>query len=107
VFHSVYRPIKRIIKKNTIIIEITETFRENKLATAGRMRVSSTSKIRKITAIRKNCTEKGNRADLIGSNPHSKGEGFSRSINSFLAKDIFTAMRVIEIAVIIGNIIII
>lgn len=30
-------------------------------------------------ANRKNRIEKGKRADLIGSNPHSKGEFFSRS----------------------------
>lgn len=39
----------------------------------------STSKIRKIIAIKKNCREKGKRADLLGSNPHSNGEFFSRS----------------------------
>jgi len=38
----------------------------------------STSKIRKITAIIKNCMEKGDREDDLGSNPHSKGEFFSR-----------------------------
>lgn len=37
----------------------------------GRRRVISTSKIRKITAIRKNRRENGNRADPLGSNPHS------------------------------------
>ena len=46
---------------------------------AGRIKVNSMSKIRKITAIRKNWIENGSRAELIGSNPHSKGEGFSRS----------------------------
>lgn len=45
----------------------------------GIRRVISTSKIRKITAIRKNCKEKGSRAEDLGSNPHSKGEFFSRS----------------------------
>lgn len=43
----------------------------------------STSKIRKITAIKKNWIENGIRADLLGSNPHSNGEAFSRSINLF------------------------
>ena len=57
------------------------------------IKVSSTSKIRKITAIKKNCVEKGKRADLIGSNPHSKGEGFSRSLNSFFANIKFTIIR--------------
>lgn len=35
----------------------------------------------KITARRKNRVENGMRADLIGSNPHSKGEDFSRSLD--------------------------
>lgn len=52
----------------------------------GSKRVISTSKTRKITAIRKNRREKGSRADPLGSNPHSKGEFFSRSAIVFLAK---------------------
>lgn len=49
---------------------------ENRLVTLkieakGSRRVISTSKIRKITAIKKNRKEKGNRADPLGSNPHS------------------------------------
>lgn len=46
--------------------------------------VISTSKIKKITAIKKNWIENGSRLDLLGSNPHSKGLLFSRSINVFL-----------------------
>jgi hypothetical protein len=42
--------------------------------------VISTSKIRKITAIRKNRSENGIRAELNGENPHSKAEDFSRSL---------------------------
>lgn len=52
----------------------------------GSKRVISTSKIRKITAIKKNRKEKGRRADPFGSNPHSKGEFFSRSIMVFFAR---------------------
>lgn len=43
----------------------------------------STSKIKKIIAIKKNWIEKGIRAELLGSNPHSKGLLFSRSIKLF------------------------
>jgi len=50
----------------------------------GINRVISTSKIKKIIAIRKNWREKGSRAEFFGSNPHSKGLLFSRSINVFL-----------------------
>ena len=52
----------------------------------GKSSVISTSKIKKITAIKKKRREKGKRADPLGSNPHSKGEFFSRSIIVFLAK---------------------
>lgn len=45
----------------------------------GRSKTISISKTRKITANRKNRREKGIRADLFGSNPHSNGEAFSRS----------------------------
>lgn len=43
----------------------------------------STSKIRKIIAIKKNWMENGRRAEDLGSNPHSKGLLFSRSENLF------------------------
>jgi hypothetical protein len=45
----------------------------------GRSNAISTSKIKKITAMRKNRSENGRRADLSGSNPHSNGDLFSRS----------------------------
>ena len=48
---------------------------------AGITRAISISNTRKITANRKNRVEKGIRADLLGSNPHSKGDDFSRSIS--------------------------
>lgn len=37
-------------------------------------------------AIKKNCKEKGNRVGLIGSNPHSIGVIFSRSVKLFFDK---------------------
>jgi hypothetical protein len=43
----------------------------------------STSKIIKITAIKKNCDEKGSRAEFFGSYPHSNGDLFSRSLLIF------------------------
>lgn len=45
----------------------------------GNIRAISTSKIKKIIAIKKNRKEKGNRDEFKGSNPHSKGDIFSRS----------------------------
>jgi len=46
----------------------------------GNNKTISTSKIRKMIASKKNRSEKGRRADLIGSKPHSNGEFFSRSL---------------------------
>jgi len=60
----------------------------------GRISVISTSKIKKITAIKKNRKEKGTRADLLGSNPHSKADGFSRSNVFLLAMSEFMAIRI-------------
>ena len=57
-----------------------------KIEAIGSNKVISTSKIRKIKAIKKNRKEKGSRADFLGSNPHSYGEFFSRSIMVFLAR---------------------
>jgi hypothetical protein len=47
---------------------------------AGRINVISTSKIKKITVIRKNRIEKGRRDGKAASKPHSKGDGFSREL---------------------------
>lgn len=44
----------------------------------------SISKTRKRTAKTKNRVENGTRADLLGSNPHSKAEDFSRLRPSFI-----------------------
>jgi hypothetical protein len=52
----------------------------------GKIRAISTSKIKKIIAIKKNRIEKGKRDEFMGLNPHSKGESFSRSISFFFLK---------------------
>lgn len=49
----------------------------------GKIKAISTSKIKKMMAIKKNRIEKGRREEFIGSNPHSKGEHFSRSVIDF------------------------
>jgi hypothetical protein len=66
--------------------------------TKGNKRTISTSKIKKITAIRKNRRENGRRDELLGSNPHSKGELFSRSTIDFLER---RAANIITIVVIV------
>ena len=45
----------------------------------GNSSAISTSKIIKITAIKKNRDENGRRAEFLGSKPHSNGDLFSRS----------------------------
>lgn len=52
----------------------------------GRIKAISTSKIKKIIAIKKNRIEKGRRDEFIGLNPHSKGASFSRSVHFFFDK---------------------
>jgi len=65
----------------------------------------STSKIIKITAIRKNRDENGSHAEFFGSNPHSNGDLFSRSsliffeikvVNTIMAAD----SRMVTVAVV-------
>lgn len=67
------------------------------MITNGNRRVISTSKIKKITAIKKNWSENGIRADDFGSNPHSKGDLFSRSINVFF--EMIVAIIIISIVI--------
>lgn len=62
----------------------------------GSSRAISTSKIMKITAIRKNRDEKGSRAEFLGSNPHSNGDLFSRSSFLFFEISVVNAMMVVD-----------
>jgi hypothetical protein len=52
----------------------------------GIINAISTSKIKKIIAIKKNRIEKGYRDEFKGLKPHSKGVSLFRSINIFLDK---------------------
>lgn len=52
----------------------------------GKINAISTSKMRKIIAIKKNRIEKGIREELKGLNPHSKGDIFSRIMLDFKDK---------------------
>ena len=84
---------------------------EFNLSIIGNKIAISTSKIKKITAIKKNRSENGIRDLLNGSNPHSKGDLFSRSIILFFdkieAKSIITVVIRININLIIIIILII
>jgi hypothetical protein len=55
-------------------------FDDIKIIGAGINSTISISKTIKITANKKNRIENGIRADRIGSNPHSNGDSFSRSL---------------------------
>ena len=48
-----------------------------------------------IIAIKKNRSENGSRADPLGSNPHSNGEFFSRSLIVFLERKDEISMRIV------------
>lgn len=71
----------------------------------GRIKAISTSKIKKIIAIKKNRIEKGNRDEFIGLNPHSNGDSFSRSEIFFLPKIVDRAITIKAIIKIIHAII--
>lgn len=61
-------------------------FEKFKIKIIGKIKAISTSKIKKIIVIKKKCKEKGIREDDFGSNPHSNGDLFSRSIIDFFDK---------------------
>lgn len=66
------------MKNNLVIVQIIK-FEKYIIGIIGNNKTISTSKIKKIIVIKKNRKEKGRRDELFGSNPHSKGEFFSRS----------------------------
>jgi len=67
-------------------------FDDNMVIGIGKRSAISTSKIIKITAIKKNRDEKGSRAEFFGSNPHSKGDLFSRSSFIFFEINVVSTM---------------
>lgn len=72
----------------------------------GRTSAISTSKIKKIIAIKKNRIEKGSREELKGLKPHSKGDVFSCSKYVFFLKAEESVMTIIAIIKILNPIII-
>jgi len=78
--HSWIKP-KNKIKINVVdAIIINILFDRSKIIGIGINKTISISKTIKITANKKNRVEKGIRAEFIGSNPHSNGDIFSRSL---------------------------
>jgi len=86
--------IRMIIKIDMIIVhEVMFLIKE--VRGKGSRMVISTSKIKKMIAIRKNRRENGIRLDEKGSNPHSNGDDFSRLVNVFfLSIEAVSAMMV-------------
>jgi hypothetical protein len=69
-----------MISKNTDLIIIHDLMLDVRMVIGiGKNSAISTSKIIKITAIKKNRDEKDSREEFFGSNPHSNGNLFSRS----------------------------
>jgi hypothetical protein len=107
-FHSWYNPIIRISRNADLIVIYVFIFDVVITIVIGRSRAISTSKIRKITAIRKNRSKNGRRADLFGSNPHSNGDLFSRSSMVFLdSSDVNIMTAVVSANVVIAIVIVI
>jgi len=72
-------------------------FEELRVIIIGKIKAISTSKIKKIIAIKKNRIENGIREELKGLNPHSKGDNFSRSWLFFFAKTVDSFITIMEI----------
>lgn len=68
---------------NRIKIENSVKVSQN-AGTAGKIKINSTSKTKKIKAMEKKRKENGKRAENLGVNPHSKGLCFSESRASFI-----------------------
>lgn len=84
---------------NTIVVNIHVAILDvSIIIIMGKIRAISTSNTKKIIAIRKNCNENGNREDDLGSNPHSNGDDFSRSVSVFLDK--IDAMVIIKVEIV-------
>jgi hypothetical protein len=78
-FHSYRSPTVKIHKNVIIVIIIATEFVNSIIRGIGMRRTISISNTIKIIANKKNRVENGIRAALLGSNPHSNGEDFSRS----------------------------
>lgn len=97
--HSWSRPISRR-RKNRNPEEITENekpfIKHNGIGINSAISISN---IKKITTNKKNRVENGSRAEFFGSNPHSNGEFFSRSIVARNEKQIVAIIIIIGIII--------
>jgi hypothetical protein len=79
-FHSWIKPRRRISKKRIEVIRVVFKLLVKIMVGMGISSTISMSNTIKIIAKRKKRIENGMRAVLLGSNPHSKGDDFSRSV---------------------------
>lgn len=86
--------MKKNVKKFVKLMKLIEIIKG-----IGKIRVISTSKIKKITAIKKNRRENGIRAFDLGSNPHSNADGFSRSWIFFFEINELIIIKAVEIVI--------
>lgn len=84
--HSWITPARRIIRKKDTPNKISTIRFIYIIRGRGINKAISISKTKKTTARTKKRREKGTRALPLGSNPHSKGDLFSRSLNLFIDK---------------------
>lgn len=90
--HSCKSPIKSMNTNSHIIISwFVVIIIDLKFIGIGNIKAISMSKIRKIIASIKNREENGNRADDLGSKPHSKG------VSLFLRRGFFSINNVTKI----------
>jgi len=92
-FHSWYSPAIRTMA-NKVIIDLVSR-RRKLIEGIGIKSAISISNTKKSTARIKNRREKGIRAELCGSNPHSNGVAFSKFVVAFLFnRNVAATMRI-------------
>ncbi len=98
-FHSWNSPRIRIKRKKVVRNNQDEEYLIWKITGIGIISVISTSKIRKIIAIKKNCIEKGAREKNWGLYPHSNGDIFSRSLKDLFPRREFNIIITLAITI--------
>jgi hypothetical protein len=90
-----------MIRNIHLIIIHDQVFDDVIVIGIGSSSAISTSKIMKITAIRKNRDENGSRAEFFGSKPHSNGDLFSRSLLTFFDTSDASIIKIVVIVIVI------
>lgn len=75
------------MKRKNKVVKLIRLENFEVIMTKGINKMISTSKIKNIILIKKNWILKGGRLSVKGSNPHSKGEDFSKFLDAFFERD--------------------